>query len=64
MAYYKVIKTLRYTEVLYIEADTKTRACDISGTIDGEVNHDDEWYDSDAKEISKAKFETETEHLT
>ena len=57
MAFYKVVKTMQYTEECYIEAESASEAKQMSGEMGGERVYDDSWYDSDAYEIDEDEFE-------
>ena len=57
MAFYKVTKTMQYTEECYIEAESESEAEQKSGEMEGERVYDDIWYDSDAYEIDEDEFE-------
>ena len=59
MAFFKVKKTMQYTETVYVEAESEEEACAISGQVDGVVNADDSWYDSVAIEVSEGEFNEE-----
>lgn len=61
MPYYKVTKTYQYTETIYVEADSKREAEEMSGSETGYQNHDDTWFDSDAVEIDSDSFLEETQ---
>lgn len=56
MPFYKVIKTMQYEEEIYVEADSKKEAEDMSGLEVG-VESDPAWYDSEATEITEEEFD-------
>lgn len=61
MPFYKVTKTFKYTETVYMESETKQQAEDDSGENEGSINYDDQLYDSCAKEITEDEFKEETD---
>jgi hypothetical protein len=60
MPFFKLTKTMQYTETVYIEANDSIQAQDNSGAEEGDMNHDDIWVDSRAKEITEDEFQEAT----
>lgn len=57
MAFFKVEKKMMYTEVVWVEADSKSEADDMAGGIDGTVMGDDHWHDSEIIEVCEQEYE-------
>ena len=59
MPFFKVIKEFRFTEDVYVEAETESEACDKSGYEDGVDNNDTVWYSAHAIEITEDDYKYE-----
>ena len=56
MPFFKVTKEFRFTEDVYVEAETKSEARDKSGYEDGIDNNDTVWYSAYAIEITEDDY--------